>query len=495
MRTSRTPFRLQRFLELLPERIARLRCKSTQGRVDMPGRFCLSVSSSRGTKTQRCSNFDPSICFFRLRSSKLCAWRSFKAAQDIPTCSLLRHDADISSLHGSKHLLRQFYPTRCNILGILSDNLWQMAVVTAYEQQAGAIGGCRTTDTVEDVALLFFKKALASDTHDDTPFRVFNALLALSSFGNIIVMTYTAARMKQEIAKQGFLPYPQFFGRNTDLSIGRLTEYLRSKAGMSLRFITPENHRDPTPVGALVLHLASCIVLIFATVGMTTSHEAYSLLTGLAAYLVTAFFGSFLALGILLLQIFGPPGQSSPSSPGEKKKTWSQMTAGTVNPYLSACCATIYLLLNLFPVIASWFNTLNSNTDVRPSWLIPGISGMVLALSAAWWIGFLGVAKYRLRRQQKEFRYEARPEFEMADGTDSEGPGEVGVPGKERMGDGGMILAHETVLIAWVGGEMEMLSTVAASRGQGVEMDGFGLKSPYPVSRTHEMHPRLRGYG
>jgi hypothetical protein len=47
----------------------------------------------------------------------------------------------------------------------------------------------------------------------------------------MIVMTYTAARVKQEIAKEGILPYPRFFAQNTDLSLGRLLAWLRANVG------------------------------------------------------------------------------------------------------------------------------------------------------------------------------------------------------------------------------------------------------------------------
>ncbi|KAK0645372.1 amino acid permease-domain-containing protein [Cercophora newfieldiana] len=353
-------------------------------------------------------------------------------------------------------------------------NICYMAVVTAYEQQIGASGGCPSDKSVEDVALLFFKKALKST--NNTPDRVFNALLAVSSFGNIIVMTYTAARMKQEIAKQGFIPFPQFFGRNVDLSIGRLVVYLRQKANLSLRFMTPENHREPTPVGALMLHFASCIVLIYATFGMATNHDAYSLLTSLGAYLITAFFGSFLALGILILRFAGPPQPEIPPEEqahqpggGPPRKTWREMTKGSVNPYLSVICAVIYLLFNLFPVIASCVPQVNSSSgSTFEGWLVPAISCIVLAVSAAWWLGFLGVARYRSRRQQKEFVYEVRPEFDWAD---PEGDGAGGEGGRR---DEGKILAHETVLLAWVGGEMSMFATGQNMNGQHGYMEGLG---------------------
>jgi hypothetical protein len=65
-------------------------------------------------------------------------------------------------------------------------------------------------------------------------------------------------------------------------------------------------------------------------------------------------------------------------------------------------------------------------------------------------VGFLGLANYRSKKQQKEFVYEVRPEFDWAE------PGRHG--DGEGRGDDGKVLAHETVVLAWVGGEMGMFA-------------------------------------
>jgi hypothetical protein len=336
-----------------------------------------------------------------------------------------------------------------------------MAVVPAFEQ----------LNSSPSVALLFFRKVFGW-VGTDTPDRIFNALLALSSFGNVIVMTYTAARMKQEIAKQGFLPFAKFFGQNTDLSVGRLVMYLRRRWGWRLSGVAAHQHRDPTPVGALVLHLASCVVLIWATYNATVD-DSYDLLSKLMAYLLAAFFGAWLAAGILILRAFGPPdtraartaeaegadGADALAAPPAVRKTWSEMTAGSVSGWLSVVCAVVYLVGNLFPVAASWIPgtaAFDSFTQIK-WWVVPTASWAVLGFAAVWWLGFLAVAKYREHRQQKSFVYEVRPDFDWAEPAGEE---EVEDSGREkRRRDGGKILVHETVVLAWVGGEMDMFTS------------------------------------
>ena len=43
------------------------------------------------------------------------------------------------------------------------------------------------------------------------PQRILSSFIAVSAFGNVVVMTFVAARIKQEIAKEGILPWYHFF--------------------------------------------------------------------------------------------------------------------------------------------------------------------------------------------------------------------------------------------------------------------------------------------
>jgi hypothetical protein len=46
-----------------------------------------------------------------------------------------------------------------------------------------------------NVALLFFQSTFGTlSKNDDLPERILSAILAISSFGNIVVMTFTASR-------------------------------------------------------------------------------------------------------------------------------------------------------------------------------------------------------------------------------------------------------------------------------------------------------------
>ncbi|KAJ2904569.1 hypothetical protein MKZ38_007768 [Zalerion maritima] len=309
--------------------------------------------------------------------------------------------------------------------------------------------------------------------------RMYNAFLAISSTGNIIVMTYTASRMKQEIAKEGFLPYSRFFAQSRDWSLGRFLHWLRKKGRLNwlTNWLVPENHAEKTPVGALLLHLLSCIILISATWGMTAAH-AYDLLSGFIAYQLAAFFGIFLSLGILLLRFRGPPKTTVPGADNtgltkqakSGKMTWKEMTKGTVNHTMSVVCAITFLIGNLYPFIANWIPPADLSTTyagLNPWYIMPLVSLCVLAFASLWWLGFIGMAKRREHKKGLIFVAERKQEFKY-DGSEDNNA----TPSAERR-RGRMILLHETVYLSWQGRDARLM-----------QMDGSSIDDP---SRAPEM--------
>ncbi|ENH63944.1 High-affinity methionine permease [Fusarium oxysporum f. sp. cubense race 1] len=345
-----------------------------------------------------------------------------------------------------------------------------------------------------NVAQEFFERTLGSLTEDETGQRIFNAFLAISSMGNIIVMTYTAARVKQEIAKEGIIPYAKFFAQDGDISLGRLLSWLK-KRGMfssllSTRWLSPEDHRERTPVGAFVLHLTSCFILIFATWGMNY-FNSYTLLTSLSAYVINAFFGIFLGLGILILRFKGPPQTDKDEihSPAAVPQTWRQMTGKHINPTLSVICAVIYVIGGLWPIVTIWIKP--STPQSLQWWLVPAITWSVIGGSILWFLGFISFAWRRKQKRNEIFVVEKKPEFESADGSDDSG---------EKAG--GYVLVHETVYLSWIAGEVhesrgtgrtgfdEQADTIpvpAASRYVGTDFEAF-------YEDNHQGAAPTRGY-
>ncbi|GKT41358.1 high-affinity methionine permease [Colletotrichum spaethianum] len=299
-----------------------------------------------------------------------------------------------------------------------------------------------------NVARKFFELTFGTlGSGSDTGFRIFNAFLAVSSMGNIIVMTYTAARVKQEIAKE-------FFAQNTDMSIGRLIRWFQKKGWFvslhRVRWLSPEHHSERTPVGALVLHFVSCVILIFATYGIEPT-AAYNLLTSLSAYVINAFIGTFLGLGILILRFRGPPrtvAEDDTSTHGRDSQplTWAEMTGKRFHPFLSVFSALVYMCGGLYPVITNWVPPSGMLlSTVKPWYLVPTVSWVIIGIGIAWFFGFVLVARYIERKDHSVFVVEKKPEFEPAEGSSRSS--EAGGTGTD------LIQVHETVYLSWVGKE------------------------------------------
>ena len=278
-----------------------------------------------------------------------------------------------------------------------------------------------------NVAEEFFARIF--DSHDNRAQKTVDAFLAISSFGNVVVWTFTAARMKQEIAKQCFLPFSSFFAMDKDVSFGSLLSWLEKSrlipAGGLGRIFNPSSHKENTPVGAFTLHLLTCIILIVATYGMS-AEDAYYTLTSLFSYLLAAFFGAFLALGILILHARGPPktkavsmsnGRGQPEQDFTTSQSWREITKDVINPTLSILCAIGYFIGSLYPVIASWIPPPNRKSASVTWYTVPLAAICILLFSTAWFFGFLAINTYRGKAGNKEFIYTCVPEFGYANSS------------------------------------------------------------------------------
>lgn len=246
--------------------------------------------------------------------------------------------------------------------------------------------------------------------------------------------------------------------------------------------MSPEYHSEKTPVGALVLHLISCIVLIFATFS-ERPEEAYTLLTSLTTYVVYAFIGAFLGLGILILRLRGPPAtareENAPATargediPGDNQPksptTWAEMTGKKFHPLLSIVCAIVYTCGGLYPVATTWVPPSQySDQTVKPWWLVPVVAWIIIGVSIVWFVGFVLLARRIEKKDHCVFVVEKKPMFEPADGSSRSL--EAGHSG------GGLIQVHETVYLSWVGKEaLRRRPTVLDSPR---EADGYATEVP-----------------
>ncbi|KAH7021463.1 amino acid permease-domain-containing protein [Microdochium trichocladiopsis] len=139
-----------------------------------------------------------------------------------------------------------------------------------------------------NMAIVFFGHMFGNETAK----RVMAAIIAVSISGNLLVMTYTASRVKQEIAKEGILPWSLTFATS------RRTPWAWWK-GRHLEEDDPT--LEQSPMAALGLHFLTSALLIALT-AMLDPSIAYAVLVKLYSYVIIILNGFFTSLGLLYLK-------------------------------------------------------------------------------------------------------------------------------------------------------------------------------------------------
>jgi len=234
--------------------------------------------------------------------------------------------------------------------------------------------------------------------------RVANVMAAISALGNIVVMMYSATRVTQQIAKEGILPCAKFFAQNYDVSIGRLLARAQKSSIVNKYFgrllssswLAPANFQEKTPIGAMILQICVCFILLFSTWGLGASN-AFSFLGGVGTYLINAWFGVMLSGGLLYLRF-------------NKKANWNEKSMD-INPTISILAASVYLIFNAFPIITLWVKPPNPSPNSLSWFLIPAVSMIVLACGSLWWLGFIVHTRRRDKREGTELKVIKIPDY------------------------------------------------------------------------------------
>jgi len=265
------------------------------------------------------------------------------------------------------------------------------------------------------------------------PQRILSSFIAVSAFGNVVVMTFVAARIKQEIAKEGILPWYHFFGSSRNVSFGRILQYLHTKKDslivrqfwwlLRMRCMDPREHSEQSPVGALLLHWFFTVFMILVTSSLAPL-DAYNLLVGVYSYAIVAIFGFLVAVGMLKLRF-------------SSQQQWRKKSKAS--PFVSITVASFFAIGCGYPIVASWIppRGVYATAETAYRWFtVPAVSWGALGLGVIWYLGFLGYAARRGLKDQTEFKVEKVADF-IADPSP----------------DGPLVQVHETVYSKWVGKE------------------------------------------
>ncbi|KAF1998203.1 amino acid transporter, partial [Amniculicola lignicola CBS 123094] len=227
-----------------------------------------------------------------------------------------------------------------------------------------------------DITSLFFEQIFDTDVAK----HVIQGFVAFSILGNLIVMTFTAARVKQEIAKEGILP------KSLWLATGKTTPTAKFLARMTRKKgdvnIVGKEHLEQSPMAALALHWVSSVFLIAVTAKLKPG-DAYNFLVSLYAYVIMAVMGFFTSLGLVYAKYI-------------RKDFVTQYS-----PLGGATAPIIYCICNAFFLVTAFLtpsNPLARTTTVIPNWVVPTIGLSSVLWGVVWWLGLQLVMKQRGQR-------------------------------------------------------------------------------------------------
>jgi hypothetical protein len=202
----------------------------------------------------------------------------------------------------------------------------------------------------------------------------------------------TLNSVKQEIAKEGILPFSRFFARNYDGITRFFSNGFRDQTFRDF-------YIDKTPLGALLLHWFFSILIIACTWGVSSPTSAYAVVFGVFSYVVDAFFGICLALGLIVLRLTTDWHLISPS-----------------NATISIIAATLFAIANAFPIIVLWVPPTAEFATSYPWFLVPTTGICLLVAGVLYWVGFSYVVPHVGRNAGKELRGERVPIFRVEHG-------------------------------------------------------------------------------
>lgn len=221
-----------------------------------------------------------------------------------------------------------------------------------------------------DLANLFFN-SLWSENHEGAS-RAMSALTAVCIFGNLWVMTFTASRVKQEIAKEGIIPFSLQFATSYRTPYGLWQQWTSRR---SLR----DEEVEQAPTAAYGLHWFTSVLLIAVTAAITDPRRTYSALVNLYMYTIILGLGFWVSFGLAYTKIRNKNGWRE----GRRYKPW--LSPAHVVVYMAA---SALLLIMAFIPAASGSPFSDAVTGI-PWYVIPCIGVTAPFWGILWYWGLL----------------------------------------------------------------------------------------------------------
>lgn len=230
-----------------------------------------------------------------------------------------------------------------------------------------------------DLATLFFD-TLWSENHKSAT-KAISVIMAISIFGNLWVMTFTAARVKQEIAKEGIIPFSLFFATSYRTPYGLWQQWTSKQPKL-------DDEIEQAPTAAFGLHWLTSILQIAVTAAIVDPRKTYSTLVNLYSYTIIVVLSLWVSIGLAITKT-------------KRKEAWRE--GRRYQPWLSPVHVIVLGIANAFMVVAafvpaSYGSPFHSSVTGIPWYLVPAIGVTSPFWGVIWYWGFLFYQKYIKKR-------------------------------------------------------------------------------------------------
>ncbi|KAK4167837.1 amino acid transporter [Cladorrhinum sp. PSN259] len=211
-------------------------------------------------------------------------------------------------------------------------------------------------------------------------------VLALFIFGNLLAQTYTASRVKQEIAKEGILPYSLWFAKSHDTLYAWLSRRGNTSNGAA--------GVEQAPFAATLLHWAFEVLLVLIFGLLLPPKEAYNFLTYIYTFIIVGILGFLTVCGLLYLKIDAwlRPEPRAPPSPRHVGRGWNGKHEWY--PWLDPLPCVVAVLALGFLIFGAFARPSSQPDDEFQWWVKPLVGWCSLFVGIAWWV----VMEVRQRR-------------------------------------------------------------------------------------------------
>ncbi|KAK0754354.1 amino acid/polyamine transporter I [Schizothecium vesticola] len=260
-----------------------------------------------------------------------------------------------------------------------------------------------TQDFTNNAAILFFYRLSSNSTkvNQEAVVQGVSFLLVLFIFGNLLAQTYTASRVKQEIAKEGILPHWMWFAESRDTLHARWSRRNQANANVDANADINANANanaarasaEQAPYAATLLHWVFEVFLVLVVGLSLPPNKAYNFLTYIYTFVIVGILGFLTVCGLLYLKIdawwypepraLRPPPTTTQRRIGRgwnnKREWW---------PWLDPLPCVIAVLALGFLLFGAFAKPSNETShDGLEWWVKPLVGWCCLLAGGAWWAG------------------------------------------------------------------------------------------------------------